>query len=259
MQLFKPFHFQQMKVLRWGITVWWKPLLIWCRLAFWEETVFLAWFPYWLLTACWYLLFSQLLKHLKTLWSQNRPFWCLMAAPGVLLYLRLKTQALLWRITLSSSWCRMGEEGIIPLFPPHLPALLAVLPFFLISPSNLPRFLWVTFTRERLGKWLAEEDVWENAPEQAITFDKAMVPVGEEEESQRVRALLVMKNAMQEGASLWSQPVKPTMYSTTDTAVVHQAFLCCCTTMSVWPRGLIWIWGTTLCLYYTSAGHQIIS
>lgn len=31
--------------------------MIWCRLAFWEETVFLAWFPYWLLTACWYLLF----------------------------------------------------------------------------------------------------------------------------------------------------------------------------------------------------------
>lgn len=28
-----------MKVLRWGITVSWKPLLIWCRLAFWEETV----------------------------------------------------------------------------------------------------------------------------------------------------------------------------------------------------------------------------
>lgn len=35
-------------------------------------------------------------------------------------------------------------------------------------------------------------------PEQAITFDKAIVPVGEEEESQRVRALLVMKNAMRE-------------------------------------------------------------
>lgn len=47
-----------MKVLRWDITVWWKPLVIWCRLAFWEETIFLAWFPYWLLTACWYLLFS---------------------------------------------------------------------------------------------------------------------------------------------------------------------------------------------------------
>lgn len=46
-----------MKVLRWDITVWRKPLVIWCRLAFWEETVFLAWFPYWLLTACWYLLF----------------------------------------------------------------------------------------------------------------------------------------------------------------------------------------------------------
>lgn len=60
----------------------------------------------------------------------------------------------------------------------------------------------MTFTRERLGKWLAEEDVSENAPEQAFTFDKAIVPAGEEEESQRVRALLVMKNAMQEGASL---------------------------------------------------------
>lgn len=74
--------------------------------------------------------------------------------------------------------------------------------FRLISPSNLPRFLRVTFTQEQLGKWLAEEDVCENAPEQAITFDKAIGLVGEEEESQRVRALLVMKNAMQEGASL---------------------------------------------------------
>ncbi len=60
----------------------------------------------------------------------------------------------------------------------------------------------MTFNREQLGKWLAEEDISENAPEQAITFNKATVPVGEEEESQRVRALLVMKNAMQEGASL---------------------------------------------------------
>lgn len=110
-------------------------------------------------------------------------------------------------------------------FFPHISllSLLSLLSFW----SNLSWFLWVTFTRERLGKWLAEEDVWENAPEQAITFDKAIVPVGEEEESQRVRALLVMKNAMQEGVSLWSQPVKPTMYNTTDTAVVvHQAFEC---------------------------------
>lgn len=123
----------------------------------------------------------------------------------------------------------------VPLPPPwHLPALLAVLPFFLILPSNLLRFLWVTFTQERLGKWLAEEDVWENAPEQAITFDKAMVPVGEEEESQRAGALLVMKNAMQEGASLWSQPIKPTMYRTTDTAGEHQAPPCCCPTVVFW-------------------------
>lgn len=35
--------------------------------------------------------------------------------------------------------CRMGEEGIVPLFSP--PSTLAVLPFFLISPSDLPRFL----------------------------------------------------------------------------------------------------------------------
>lgn len=120
-----------MKVLWWGITVWWRPLLIWCRSAFWEETLSLPLFPYRLLTAWWYLLFSQLVKHLKTLWSQNRPFWCLMAAPGVLLYLRLKTQALLRGITLSTSWCRMGEEGIIPLFPPISPlSLLSFLSFW---------------------------------------------------------------------------------------------------------------------------------
>lgn len=148
----KPFYFRQMKELRWGITVRWKPLLIWCRLAFWEETVLLAWFPCWLLTACWYLLFPQLLKHLKTLWSQNHPFWCLAEAPGILLYLCLKKQAPLWGITLGACWCLIGEEGIIPQFSPILPALLAVLPLFLISPSNLPWFLWVTFTRERHGK-----------------------------------------------------------------------------------------------------------
>lgn len=39
-------------------------------------------------------------------------------------------------------------------------------------------------------------------PEQAITFDKAIVPVGEEEESYSARALLVMENAMKEGTSL---------------------------------------------------------
>ena len=147
-----------MKALRWDITVWWRPLLIWCRLAFWEETVFLAWFPYWLLTACWYLLFSQLLKHLKTLWSQNRPFWCLVAAPGVLLYLRLKTQAPLGGITLSTRWCRMGEEGIFPPSPssPCCPSSL----FDLTIKSSLvfmsdvyPRAAWeMAGWRRRLRK-----------------------------------------------------------------------------------------------------------
>lgn len=137
---------------------------------------------------------------------------------------------------------KWGRRVSFLFFPPS--QCLSYCPSFrLISPSNLPRFLWVTFTREQLGKWLAEKDVWENVPEQAITFDKTMVPIREEEESQRVRALLVMKNAMQEGASFWSQSVRPTMYSTRETAVIHQAFLCCCTTMSVWPRGLTVVLG----------------
>lgn len=83
-----------------------------------------------------------------------------------------------------------GGGGHHSSFFPHLPARLAVLTLFLISPSNLSRFLWVTFTREQLGKWLAEEDIWENAPEQAITFDKAIVPAGEGEESRRIRAFV---------------------------------------------------------------------
>lgn len=183
--------------------------------------VFLAWFPYWLSTACWYLLFYRLHKLLKTLQSQICPFWwaSMLCFIGV-----WKQETSLWGITLTTPQCGLGEEDIILLFLHISP--LSVLPFFLISLSNLSWFLWLTFTREQLGKWLPEEDVWENVPEQAITFDKAIVPGGEEEESQRIRALLVMKNAMQEGISLWSQPVKPTMYSTTDTAVVHQAFAC---------------------------------
>lgn len=125
--------------------------------------------------------------------------------------------------------------------PPSF-TILAVLPFFLILPSDLLRFFWVTFTPERLGKWLAEEDVWENSPQQAITFDNAIVPVGQGEESQRVGALLVMKKR-QEGASLWSPPIKPTMYSTILTALVHQAFQCH-RTREVFERSM-WLWGTT--------------
>lgn len=85
---------------------------------------------------------------------------------------------------------------------PCLPASLAVLNFlFDLTIKYLPVFV-SDVCRVRLGKRLAEEDVCENAPEQAITFDKAIFPVGEEEESQRIRALLLMENAMQEGASL---------------------------------------------------------
>lgn len=133
-----------------------------------------------------------------------------------------------------------GGGGSFPSYAPPSQSLCCFCcpSILLISPSNLSRFLWVTFTREQLGKWLAEEDVWENAPEQAITFDKATIPGGEEEESQGVRSLLVMKNAMREGASLWSRSAKPTMCSTTSASAIHQALLCCCTTMTVWPRRL---------------------
>lgn len=215
-----------MKVLRWDITVWWKPLVIWCRLAFWEETIFLAWFPYWLLTACWYLLFSLFSPTGSTLTSPQASEDPLKSKSPILMsrgstprfvVFASENRGPAWRNYPQQSLVSGRGGGYHSYFPP------SPRPPFLISPSNLPQFLWVTFTREQLGKWLAEEDVWENVPEQAITFDKAIVPVGEEEESYSARALLVMKNAMKEGTSLWSQPVTPTMYSTTDTAVVHQA------------------------------------
>lgn len=211
--------------VRFSVGSSWRPLSSWCQPAFWKEGGSLAWFPHWLSTACWYLLFSALLQHLKTLWSQICPSWCLTATLCVLLYLRLKTP--LRGITPPPLGVRLGEEIIIvPFLPPHpcLPASLTVLNFlFDLAIKSLPFFV-SDVCRARLGKWLAEEDVWENAAEQAITFDKAIVPAGEEEESQRIRALLLMKNAMQEGASLWSLPVKPTLDCTNDSAFVHQAF-----------------------------------
>lgn len=126
---------------------------------------------------------------------------------------------------LVSDWGRrILSFFLTPPPPPCLPASLTVLNFLFDLAIKSLLFFVSDVCRAWLGKWLAEEDVWENAPEQAITFDKAIVPVGEEEESQRIRALLLMKNAMQEGASLWSLPVKPALDCTTDTAVVHQAF-----------------------------------
>lgn len=128
---------------------------------------------------------------------------------------------------------RQGRRVSVLSYPPHplpdFPVMLTVRPLFLILPSNLSRFFWVTFTPEQLGKRKSEKDVWENAPEQAITFDKAIAPVGVEEESQGVRALLVMKNAMKERACLWSRLVTTATYSRNDTAVAHQLFLSCCT------------------------------
>lgn len=75
-------------------------------------------------------------------------------------------------------------------FPPPLPItplLLAVLPSPFWSRHQIyPGFYEWRLPKSNLGKWQAEEDVWENAPEQAINFDKTVFPVGEEEESKKV-------------------------------------------------------------------------
>lgn len=258
-----------MKVLRWDITVWWKPSLIWCRLAFWEETVFLAWFPYWLLTAFWYLLFSLFSPTGPTLTTPQASEDPLKSKSPILMshgstqhfvVFASENTGPAWRNYPQHSLASDGGGGYhSPFFPPN--SLLSSLSFlsFWSHHQIFPSFYEWRLPESILGNGWLKKTFEKMRLSKLSPLIKAIVPVGEKEESRRARALLVMKNAMQEGASLWSRPVKPTMYSTTDTALVHQAFLCCCTTMSVWPRGLIWNWGTTPCLYYTSAGHQIIS
>lgn len=258
-----------MKALRWDITVWWKPLLIWCRLAFWEETVFLALFPYWLLTAFWYLLFSLFsptgptLDNSSSIWRPSEVkiahFDVSWQYPAFCCICVWKHGPCLEELPSALVGIGWGRRVSLALFPPvSLLSSLSFLSFWSHHQIFLSFYEW-RLPESILGNGWLKKTFEKMRLSKLSPLIKAIVPVGEKEESRRARALLVMKNAMQEGASLWSRPVKPTMYSTTDTALVHQAFLCCCTTMSVWPRGLIWNWGTTPCLYYTSAGHQIIS
>lgn len=140
------------------------------------------------------------------------------------------TGPLLGGTTLNVRWSWVGWGGgwgcgsFLSIFLLFLPSF----PSFWSNHQIFPGF-YEWRLRRRLGKWLAEEDVWENVPEQAITFDNATVPLGQEEESRRAGALLVMKNAVQEGALLWSRPFIPTLSST----VVHQTLFCCCAVLSV--------------------------
>lgn len=89
----------------------------------------------------------------------------------------------------TTSWCQIGggeyHSSLLPppLPPPCLLAFLTVLNFLFDLVIKSLLFLGSDVCWVWLGKWLAEEDVWENVPEQAITFDKAIVPAGAEEES----------------------------------------------------------------------------
>lgn len=145
--------------VRFSVGSQWRPLPSWCQLALWKEGGALAWFPHWLSTACWYLMFSALLQHLKTLWSQICPFRCLAATLRVLLDLLLKT--LLRGINPPPLGVRLGEENIIlPFYPPPSPLHVSwlsslSLTFFLILSSNLCCFWGVTFAECGLGNgWL---------------------------------------------------------------------------------------------------------
>lgn len=181
-----------MKVLRWDNAVWWKSAVIWCRLAFWEETVFLAWFPYWLLTACWYLLFSLFIPTGLTLTTPQASEDPLKSKSPILMsrgstvhfvVFAYENTGPAWRNYPQHSLVSDGGRRALFPFPPISQfSLLSFLSFW-SHYQIFPSFYDWRLAESSLGNGWAEEDVWENAPEQAITFDKTTVPVGEKEES----------------------------------------------------------------------------
>lgn len=184
-------------------------LVIWCRLAFREETAFLACFPYRLLTACWYLLFSLFGPNGPTLTTPQASEDPLKSKSPILMsqgsalhfvfFLRLKKQALLGGITLGTGWCQMGEEGIV--LTPHL--LLTVLPFlFDLTIKSSPVSMSDVYPRAAWGNDRLKKTFEKMCPSKPSTLIKPYFQWERKKKAKDLQALLIMKNAMKEQTSL---------------------------------------------------------
>lgn len=140
------------------------PLLIWCRLAFWEETLFLALFPYWLLTACRYLLFSLFSPPGPTLTSpqaskdplkSKSPILMSHGSTRCFVVFASENTGPAWRNYPQNFFVLNGGGGYHSSFSPHLSSHLTVLPFVWSHRQIFPSFYEWHLPESSLGNgWL---------------------------------------------------------------------------------------------------------
>lgn len=136
-----PSHFEQMKVLRWDIPVCWKPFTDLLPIGILGGDSFSGVVPVLVVNS---LLVPSVLsvpQASEDPLKSKSPILMSHSSTRRFVVFASENTGPAWRNYPQHSLVSDGGGGYHSLFSPHLPALLAVLLFFLISQSNLPWFL----------------------------------------------------------------------------------------------------------------------